>query len=65
MEDTSAGFYEDDEPIEKVRAAFDAGVKGVTAPGRSGQTEYLIVPGLVVEEYVLTRSDEATSVANR
>jgi hypothetical protein len=30
MEDTSDGFYEDDEPVEKIRATFDAGVKGVT-----------------------------------
>lgn len=29
MSDAS-GFYEDDEPVEKVRAAFDRGEKGVT-----------------------------------
>lgn len=25
-------FYEDDEPIEKIRAAFEAGEKGLTGP---------------------------------
>ena len=29
MSDAS-GFFEDDEPVEKVRAAFDRGEKGVT-----------------------------------
>jgi hypothetical protein len=65
MGHTSEGFYEDDEPIEKIRAAFDAGVKGVTARGSSGRTEYLIIPDLVVEQFVLMSSDEVTSVASR
>jgi hypothetical protein len=65
MEHTSEGFYEDDEPVEKIRAAFDAGVKGVTARGSSGRTQYLIIPDLVVAQFVLTLSDEATSVASR
>jgi hypothetical protein len=26
------GFYEEDEPVEKITAIFEAGAKGVTAP---------------------------------
>jgi len=63
MEDTGDGFYEDDEPVEKIRATFDSGVKGVTARGASGQTQYLIIPDLVVDRFVLTTSDEVTRVA--
>lgn len=32
LADEADDFYEDDEPIEKVKAAFDAGVKTATAP---------------------------------
>lgn len=31
MSDQPTGFYEDDEPAEKVRAAFERGEKGLTA----------------------------------
>jgi len=65
MEHTSEGFYEDDEPIERIRAAFDAGVKGVTGHGGSGRTDYLIIPDVVVEAYVITTSDEETLAARR
>jgi len=30
--DTRTGFYEDDEPVEDVRRAFDEGAKAVTLP---------------------------------
>lgn len=29
-----AGFYEDDEPVDEIAAAFEQGIKGVTAPPR-------------------------------
>lgn len=29
---SGSGFYEEDEPVEKVVAIFEAGAKGVTAP---------------------------------
>jgi hypothetical protein len=38
----SSDFYEDDEPVEKIKAAFERGIKGVTARPR-GRTEYLSV----------------------
>lgn len=41
----SADFYEDDEPIEKIKAIFERGEKVRTARPR-GQTAYLEVPGL-------------------
>lgn len=31
MSDQPTDFYEDDEPVEKVRAAFERGEKGLTA----------------------------------
>jgi hypothetical protein len=30
--DTGSGFYEEDEPAEKIAAIFEAGIKGTTAP---------------------------------
>jgi hypothetical protein len=41
MDNVANDFYEDDEPIEKITAAFERGVKGVTAPPSRGRTEYL------------------------
>lgn len=38
--DSGGGFYEDDEPIEKIKAAFERGIKGITAQPR-GRTENL------------------------
>lgn len=39
-------FFEEDEPIEKIRHAFDHGERGVTAPPTPrGQTQYLRLPG--------------------
>jgi hypothetical protein len=32
MAESGAGFYEEDEPVEKITAIFEAGTKGVTAP---------------------------------
>ena len=32
MTNQTGGFYEDDEPIEHIRAAWDRGVKGTTQP---------------------------------
>jgi hypothetical protein len=29
---SGSGFYEEDEPVEKIVASFEAGAKGVTAP---------------------------------
>lgn len=29
---SGSGFYEEDEPVEKIVAIFEAGAKGVTAP---------------------------------
>src|SRR5215475_4280212 len=65
MEDTSAGFYENDEPVKKIRATFEAGIKGVTGRKTSGLAQQLIIPGLVVDPFVLTVSDEVTRVARR
>ncbi|TCN40501.1 hypothetical protein EV644_106430 [Kribbella orskensis] len=36
-------FYEDDEPVENVKAAFERGTKGVTAPQR-GFNLFVAVP---------------------
>jgi hypothetical protein len=42
----SDDFYEDDEPVEEIMAAFERGEKGVTAPPSHGVNETIIVPGL-------------------
>jgi hypothetical protein len=42
----SGDFYEDDEPVEKIRRIFDEGEKGVTGPPPPGRTEYLYLGGL-------------------
>lgn len=39
------GFYEDDEPIDEIVAAFQRGEKGVTGESARGVNETLIVPG--------------------
>lgn len=46
MSDTDQGFYEDDEPVEKIAAAFQRGEKHLTRAPRRGQTEYLRLRGL-------------------
>lgn len=38
-------FYEDDEPIEKIRAIISRGPDGYTAPTRGGSVA-VVVPGL-------------------
>lgn len=38
-------FYEDDEPVGEIVAAFEAGQKGLTGK-RAGCTDFLRVPGL-------------------
>jgi hypothetical protein len=44
MTDMTSGsdFYEEDEPVEKIIAAFERGEKGVTARPR-GRTVYLLI----------------------
>lgn len=39
------GFYEPDEPMEKVAAAFERGDKGVTRQPKRGFNEALNLPG--------------------
>lgn len=39
------GFYEDDEPVEKIIGAFDRGTKALTEAPPRGQTEYLVLCG--------------------
>lgn len=62
-------FYEDDEPIEDVLAAFAAGEKGVTAPSSPGvrfkpgapegtiriQYAFRLEPGVAVNEHPSVR----------
>ncbi len=45
MRDMREDFYEDDEPVAAVIAAFDAGEKGKTAPRPLGVTTFLAVAG--------------------
>lgn len=47
MTDVNNDFFEDDEPVEKVIAAFERGKKRLTGTGSRGQTAYLSVPGNV------------------
>lgn len=47
------GFYEEDEPVEEVLAAFEAGPEGITGPHR-GQTHTLTLGGSVVTSTVTT-----------
>ena len=55
---TTGEFYEDDEPVEDVLAAFDAGQKVVTGK-RSGWTSYLRLPA--VWNQVGVRSSEPST----
>lgn len=48
MSDVSSDFYEDDEPVEKVRADYAQGVPGVTGRAGSAHTQYLAFAGLGV-----------------
>jgi hypothetical protein len=47
---SGSGFYEEDEPVEKIAAIFEAGTKGVTAPSSeaAGQIlssgQFILVP---------------------
>ncbi|WP_191971205.1 hypothetical protein [Micromonospora aurantiaca (nom. illeg.)] len=41
-------FYEEDEPVEEVIAAFEQAEKGRTALPTNGVTEYLMITGLVL-----------------
>jgi len=48
MTDMTGDFYEEDEPVEKIKAAFDRGTKHVTRrPGAAprGQTTFLAMSG--------------------
>ena len=63
-------FYEDDEPIEKVRADYDAGDKGLTVSGRdrsrrtdaievgSGTSGFVIEGSAVALQRQFVRRDE-------
>ncbi len=42
----SADFFEEDEPVAKVRRDFERGAQGVTGRPERGQTQYLALPGL-------------------
>lgn len=44
--DLDLDFYEDDEPVEKIKAAFAAGRKGQTEAPCAGATAYLAIPGI-------------------
>jgi hypothetical protein len=50
-------FYEDDEPVEEILAAFERGEKGVTKRPPRGYNETLRVPGLTP---TLSRSSNRT-----
>lgn len=46
MTDMANDFFEDDEPVEKIRAAFERGEKRVTVRATSrGITAFLAIPG--------------------
>lgn len=47
MPSMSDDFYEDDEPVEKIRAKFAQGQRGTTQPPGRGQTHYLFINGVV------------------
>lgn len=47
------GFYEDDEPVEDVVAAFNAGPHGVTGPPR-GQTQTFALTTNTVSGFLTT-----------
>jgi hypothetical protein len=40
------GFYEEDEPVIKIVAAFEQGTKGSTAASARGRTEFLYLGGI-------------------
>lgn len=46
MGDVAEGFYEDDEPVEDVVAAFERGDKGVTEKPTRGVQKYFTAPGV-------------------
>lgn len=51
---TKSEFFEEDEPVEKILLAFEAGEKGLTTrpdEPRRGWTEYLRVPADSVREF--------------
>lgn len=45
MSDMRQDFYEDDEPVDKIKAAFAAGKKQQTTPPSRSTTTYLAVAG--------------------
>ena len=57
-------FYEEDEPVEKVVAAFERGEKGVTARPL-GRTEYLLIGKLVGGHFVPPTTHVSGHVVNR
>jgi len=54
-------FYEDDEPVEEVVAAFDRGVKGTTDEAVSGRTETLDLWRRPVELFTSEGNDTTSS----
>lgn len=60
-------FYEDDEPIDEIIVAFNAGPKGLTGK-RAGWTDYLKVPGLLglwANVATVSTSDASTEPSTR
>lgn len=53
-------FYEDDEPVEDVVAAFNAGPHGVTGPPR-GQTQMFTLMGNTAAGVVATPEENQTT----
>lgn len=48
MTDMSNDFYEDDEPVEKISAAFIKGEKHLTKAPVNGRNAYVALPGLAM-----------------
>jgi hypothetical protein len=48
----TAGFFEEDEPLDQIVRAFDEGEHGVTEPPHRGRTMYLDVTSFEVSEAV-------------
>lgn len=48
---STSDFYEDDEPVETLLAAFDAGEQGVTGPPVRGRTDFFRLESPVQSEF--------------
>jgi hypothetical protein len=56
------GFYEDDEPVEDITAAFERGVKGVTRRPPCGFNVTVLLPGFAP---ILTATSSHPSVRDQ